>query len=69
MKTQWTFNFLRWKITLGLSVLALLFNFAYFLFFDRNVLMALKMSGSSLISIGAMHIAHSINATTTPPQA
>ena len=61
MKHSLSFTFLNWHITIGLSILALLFNFAYFFVLDHTVIMALKMSGSSLISIGAMHMAHSVD--------
>jgi hypothetical protein len=47
-----------WKITLGLSAASFLLTFLYFLLLDHNPLTALKMSGSSILTLAASHVAH-----------
>lgn len=54
-------HFLDWRISVGLSALSLLFNLVYFYLIDHNMVEALKLSASSLLSIGAMHCAHSMS--------
>ena len=55
-----TATILNWKISVGISLVSLLFNFAYFYIVQHSITDAIKLSASSLITVGAMHISHSI---------
>lgn len=46
------------RITLGLSFISLLFNFGYFFIVDHNLREAIKLSASSILTLGCAHAAH-----------
>lgn len=58
-----SFKFLNWRVSIGVSVFSLLFNFAYFYIVRHNWHEALVLSGSSIFTIGTMHLAHSIKSS------
>lgn len=53
-----TIKALDWRITLGLSVLSPLFNWAWYLLVTHNALQSIKLAASSVVSIAAVHAAH-----------
>lgn len=59
-----SFRVLDYRVTLGVSVWALAANVLYFWLVRHSLRDALVLGASSLVTIGAMHIGHSV----TPPQ-
>lgn len=53
-----TIKALDWRITLGLSIVSPLFNWAWYLLVTHNALQSLKLAASSVISIAAVHAVH-----------
>lgn len=46
------------RITIGLSLISLLFNFGYFFIVDHNLREAIKLSASSILTLGTAHASH-----------
>jgi hypothetical protein len=53
-----TVKVLHWHITVGLSILSLLFNFGWYLLVTHNATMSAKLAASSLITLGFAHGTH-----------
>ena len=51
---------LDWRITCGVSVWTLAFNLVYFYVIRHSARDALVLGASSLFTIGAMHLGHSV---------
>ena len=59
-----SFRLLNWRISVGVSAISLAFNLLYFWAVRHNLRDTLVLSASSLFTVGAMHVGHSIKAST-----
>ncbi len=55
-----SFRFLSWRISIGISAVSLGFNVLYFYLVRHSLRDALVLGASSLFTIGAMHLGHSL---------
>ena len=60
-----TLKILDWKISVGLSIVSLMLNLAYFYWLDHSWREAFKMSFTSIFAIACTHLSHMYNAKNT----
>ena len=56
-----SFKILDWRISVGYSIISGLVNFGYgWWLYHGNLVMALKFSAISFLTVGGMHLVHSV---------